>query len=154
MVGSDDARAKSLLLAGSSEESWARLDLDSDVPVFLQLYRQLVAAILGGRVPSGSRLPSARRLASDLSIHYHTVNKAYALLRRDGFAVLSRRKELFARLPASPSAAYLTDWSDRQERLLHEAMGNGLSPEALRLRIERLLRGTGSRRSTKGPAGA
>lgn len=122
--------------------------------MFLQLYRQLVSAILAGTVANGTRLPSARQLAGDLAVHYHTVNKAYALLRRDGFAVLSRRKQLFARVPESPSAAYLVDWSDRQERLLHEAMGNGLSPEALRARLERLLRRVGRPRGARGRAGA
>lgn len=138
----------------AAENAWARLDLDSDVPVFLQLYRQLVAAILAGSVPADSRLPSARQLASDLAIHYHTVNKAYALLRRNGFAVLSRRKQLFARVPTAPSAAYLVDWSGRQEELLLEAMGSGLTPAAVRARFERLLRQAGNRRGARGRAAA
>jgi GntR family transcriptional regulator len=122
-----------------------RLDVESDVPVFLQLYRQLVAAILTGAVPAGTRLPSARRFAADLGIHYHTVNKAYALLRHGGFAVLSRRKQLFARVPDSPGSAYLGDWSARQERLLHEALGSGLRPEVLLRQFRRLLRRAGTR---------
>lgn len=121
-----------------------RLDLESDVPVFLQLYRQLVAAILAGALPAGTRLPSARRLAADLGIHYHTVNKAYALMRRAGFAVLSRRKQLFARVPESPGAAYLGDWSDRQERLLHEALGSGVHPDEILRRFRGLLRRAGA----------
>lgn len=127
-----------------------QLDLESEVPVFLQLYRQLVAAILSGAVPAGARLPSARRFAADLGIHYHTVNKAYALMRRGGFAVLSRRKQLFARIPEKPGAAYLGDWSDRQERLLHEALGSGLRPDALLRQFRRLLRRAGSPPSPRG----
>lgn len=121
-----------------------RLDLESEAPVFLQLYRQLVAAILAGGVPANTRLPSARQLAADLGIHYHTVNKAYALLRRAGFAVLSRRKQLFARVPEVPGAAYLGDWSDRQEQLLHEALGSGLHPDLLLRQFRRLLRRAGA----------
>lgn len=121
-----------------------RLDLEGEVPVFLQLHRQLVTAILSGALPAGSRLPSARRFAADLGIHYHTVNKAYALLRRGGFAVLSRRKQLFARVPHAPGAAYVGDWSDRQERLLHEALGSGLHPDELMRHVRRLLRRAGA----------
>ncbi|MCI4336424.1 MAG: GntR family transcriptional regulator [Thermoplasmata archaeon] len=111
--------------------------------MFRQLYRQLVRALLAGEVSPGTILPSARQLASDLGVHYHTVNKTYGLLRRDGFAVLNRRKQLRARLPRSPAAPYLGDWAERQEKLLHEALDSGVRPEEIMRRLATLLRRAG-----------
>ena len=39
----------------------------------------------------GESLPSVRRLANELGVNMHTVNKAYALLRQDGYVKLDRR---------------------------------------------------------------
>ena len=37
-------------------------------------------------------LPSVRQMAEDIGINMHTVNKAYATLKREGFVQLDRRK--------------------------------------------------------------
>ena len=45
----------------------------------------------GGRLQPGDQLPSVRRLASDLGINLHTVNKAYAVLRDEGYVAMRGR---------------------------------------------------------------
>lgn len=37
-------------------------------------------------------MPSVRQLADNISINMHTVNKAYSVLRQEGFVKLDRRK--------------------------------------------------------------
>ena len=37
-------------------------------------------------------MPSVRQLAEELGVNMHTVNKAYALLRNDGYLKLDRRR--------------------------------------------------------------
>ncbi|MGW2223681.1 GntR family transcriptional regulator, partial [Nonomuraea sp. NPDC001684] len=52
-----------------------------------QVYRQLLDAILDGRLRSGERLPPTRELAGRLEISRNTVAVAYDRLVADGFLV-------------------------------------------------------------------
>jgi len=56
----------------------------------VQLYRALRAAILGGKLPPGARLPSTRALAHDSGVARNTVLLAYARLLGEGYAVTRR----------------------------------------------------------------
>ncbi|MFI5418256.1 MAG: GntR family transcriptional regulator [Candidatus Lutacidiplasmatales archaeon] len=132
--GSTEAR-----LPNGAAVPWLVLDLEGPVPVFAQLYRQLASAVLNRSLTPGSILPSARQLARDLGIHYHTVNKVYGLLRQDGFAVLDHRRRLLVRRPTGPGEAFLNDWTERQRTLLTEALGNGVSPREILKRFQTLL---------------
>ena len=40
----------------------------------------------------GDSLPSVRQLADEIGINMHTVNKAYSVLKREGFLRLDRRR--------------------------------------------------------------
>ena len=63
------------------------LDQASAVPVFRQLHRRIVEAVLDGRLPPGSRLPSARSLAAQLSVARGTIEAAYQMLAGEGYIV-------------------------------------------------------------------
>ena len=58
-----------------------------------------MAAIAAGELVEGDALPSVRALAVDLGINLHTVNKAYALLRDDGYLVVRGRAGAFVAKP-------------------------------------------------------
>ena len=66
------------------------IDRSGDVPIYEQLRRRIVAGIANDELAPGDRLPSVRALAVDLGVNLHTVNKAYALLRDDGYLVMRR----------------------------------------------------------------
>lgn len=66
------------------------IDAAAPEPLYLQIRNQIVAGIATGQLESGQSLPSVRSLASDLGINLHTVNKAYALLRDEGYIVMRR----------------------------------------------------------------
>ncbi|WP_294438741.1 GntR family transcriptional regulator [uncultured Slackia sp.] len=68
-----------------------RIDQMSPDPVYQQIRDQIVAAIGRGELLPGDRLPSVRALASDLGINLHTVNKAYAVLRDEGYLFMRGR---------------------------------------------------------------
>ncbi len=68
-----------------------RIDQMSPDPVYLQIRDQIVAAIARGELLPADRLPSVRALASDLGINLHTVNKAYAVLRDEGYLLMRGR---------------------------------------------------------------
>ncbi len=58
----------------------------------MQLRNQIIIGIATGRIREGDTLPSVRQLADHISINMHTVNKAYSVLRQEGFVKLDRRK--------------------------------------------------------------
>ncbi|MGE0222306.1 MAG: PLP-dependent aminotransferase family protein [Acetobacteraceae bacterium] len=53
-------------------------------PLYLQIANHLRAAAIAGTLPAGGRLPSARSLASQLSVARGTVYAAYAVLAGEG----------------------------------------------------------------------
>lgn len=67
------------------------IDQSSPEPIYLQIRASLVAAIARGELQAGDRLPSVRALASDLGVNLHTVNKAYAMLRDEGYVLMRGR---------------------------------------------------------------
>ena len=81
------------------------VDKLSDTPLYLQLRDSVIAGIAAGELRPGDALPSVRSLAEDLGINLHTVNKAYATLRDEGYVImLGRRGAYVADAPADPSA--------------------------------------------------
>lgn len=66
------------------------IDQSDDVPIYEQLRRQIIEAIANDELVPGDKLPSVRSLAVDLGVSLHTVNKAYALLRDDGYLNMRR----------------------------------------------------------------
>ena len=65
------------------------LDESLETPIYQQLRNQVVMGIASGQLVPGAGLPSVRTLAADLGINMHTVHKAYAQLRDEGY-LLSR----------------------------------------------------------------
>ncbi len=67
------------------------IDFNSDEALYIQLRNQIIMGIAKDILKDGESLPSVRQLANELGVNMHTVNKAYALLRRDGYVKLDRR---------------------------------------------------------------
>ena len=67
------------------------VDFTSSIPIYTQLRDQVVVGIAGGALQAGEALPSVRRLAADIGVHAHTVNKAYTMLRDEGYIEIDRR---------------------------------------------------------------
>ena len=61
------------------------IDTNSAEPLHRQLYNELRAAILGGRLPSGCRLPASRELAQVTGLSRNTVLSAYDQLIAEGY---------------------------------------------------------------------
>ncbi len=67
------------------------IDFNSDEALYLQLRNQIILAIVKAELQEGENLPSVRDMAETVGINMHTVNKAYAMLRREGYLRLDRR---------------------------------------------------------------
>ena len=68
------------------------IDFNSDEALYVQLQNQIIMGIATATIQEGESLPSVRQLADTVGINMHTVNKAYAVLRQEGFIQLDRRK--------------------------------------------------------------
>lgn len=67
------------------------VDVDSPVPPYEQIRRQIAAFVQGGLLAPGARLPAMRALAADLGVAVGTVARAYTELETAGL-VTSRRR--------------------------------------------------------------
>ena len=68
------------------------IDFNSDEAIDVQLMNQIILGIATSRLLEGDPLPSVRQLADTIGINMHTVNKAYSLLRQEGFVTIDRRR--------------------------------------------------------------
>ena len=68
------------------------IDFNSDEAIYFQLMNQIIFGIATSRLQEGDQLPSVRQMADTIGINMHTVNKAYSLLRQEGFVSIDRRR--------------------------------------------------------------
>lgn len=68
------------------------IDFNSDEALYMQLYRQIIMGIASSQLRQGEALPSVRDMADNIGINMHTVNKAYSVLKQEGYLRLDRRK--------------------------------------------------------------
>lgn len=68
------------------------IDFNSDEAIYLQLRNQIILGIARSQFREGDSLPSVRQLADTIGINMHTVNKAYTVLKQEGFVKVDRRK--------------------------------------------------------------
>ncbi len=68
------------------------IDFNSDEAIYIQLRNQIVIGIAAAEIMEGESLPSVRDLAEHIGINMHTVNKAYTILKQEGYLQLDRRK--------------------------------------------------------------
>lgn len=104
------------------------VDLASEVPIYQQLRDRIVEAIADGVLADGSPLPATRALAADFGINFHTVNKAYDLLRQQGLIRLNRKSGAVV-TPTAADPPFRADWATRARTLLAEAVARGMSAD-------------------------
>lgn len=68
------------------------IDFNSDEALYLQLRNQIIMGIATMELREGDSLPSVRQLAEHIGINMHTVNKAYTVLKQEGFVKVDRRR--------------------------------------------------------------
>src|ERR1051325_752498 len=63
---------------------WVRIDQRAAKPLFDQLRTQIIDGIRDGKLPPGTRLPTVRELAGQMSLAVNTVARAYRELESAG----------------------------------------------------------------------
>lgn len=116
------------------------LDMQSEVPIYTQLVHSIIEGIASGQLQLGEALPSVRGLASDIGVNLHTVNKAYTLLKQEGFIQVHRQKGVVVHPEAMPEIT--EDYMNKQRRelkpIIAESICRGMSKEQLIEIVEKL----------------
>lgn len=69
-----------------------KIDFSSSEAIYQQLCNQIILGIATADLEEGDVLPSVRQMADDIGINMHTVNKAYTILKQEGFVKVDRRR--------------------------------------------------------------
>lgn len=105
------------------------LAVDSDIPIYQQIRDQIVTAIATGELTAETPLPSTRQLGADLAVNFHTVSKAYDLLRHEGFIRVNRKSGAVIRRDRAsgpPEPGVADAWQERMRIMLAEAVAHGI----------------------------
>ena len=108
-----------------------KIDFESDTPIYVQLKNQIIEGMAKGELKPGDSLPSVRQLAEDIGINMHTVNKAYALLKDDGFVSLDRRRGAVVSQAAPGDCEYIDRLREEMNQIISEAYCKQISEEVI-----------------------
>lgn len=101
----------------------------SDVPIYLQIKNQIVLGISDGRLAPGEQLPTVRGLAQEIGVNSMTVNKAYQLLKQEGYIYTDRRNGAKVRESMSFAKELSTEAKDMLQQVISEVKIRGIEKE-------------------------
>ena len=109
-------------------------DFNSDEARYIQLRNQIIIGIATERIREGDSLPSVRQLADHIGINMHTVNKAYSVLKQEGFVRLDRRRGAVISLDADKMRML-----KEMEREMSVLLARGICKRVTREEVHRLV---------------
>lgn len=113
------------------------IDFNSDEAIYIQLCNQIIIGIATSRFHEGDELPSVRQLADTIGINMHTVNKAYTVLKQEGFVKVDRRRGAVIAVDADAIQA-LEEMKKELEVVLAKGSCKNISREAVHALIDEL----------------
>ena len=114
-----------------------RVDFNSDEAIYMQLCRQIIIGIANSQIKEGDNLPSVRDLADDIGINMHTVNKAYSILRQEGYLKLDRRHGAVIAVEADRYKAQM-ELAEEMKLSLAKAFSRGITREEARDMVDEI----------------
>ncbi len=108
------------------------IDFNSPEAIYIQLRNQIVMEIAQDRLRDGDSLPSVRSLAKDLGVNMHTVNKAYAILREEGYLKLDRRKGAIVSVEKNRKEAELKKINNYMQMIVAQAICKEITKEEMK----------------------
>lgn len=105
------------------------LNYTSDTPIYLQLRNEIVKGIASGQFKYGEALPTVRTLAKELQVNNMTVNKAYSLLKQEGYICIDRRHGTKVQPTIDNSYEHQEKLVNELELLASEAIVKGMDKE-------------------------
>ena len=107
------------------------IDFNSNEAIYVQLQNQIIMGIATDAIREGDTLPSVRQLADTVGINMHTVNKAYAILREEGYLKLDRRKGAVISVETLEKQQELASIQGNLRMLVAEAVCKGVTEDEM-----------------------
>lgn len=116
------------------------LEMQSDTPIYTQLVNQIIEGIASGRLKLGEPLPSVRSLASDIGVNLHTVNKAYTLLKQEGYIQVHRQRGVVVDPDGMPPVTeeFMAKQHSQLKPIVAEAICRGMHKQQLLDLVEQI----------------
>lgn len=111
------------------------LDFRDKRPIYEQVEEKISRMIACGALAPGSKLPSVRNLAIDLSVNPNTIQRAYAQLEQDGYIYTVSGRGNFVANDSSWKQVRIQSVIEQLRPLLENAKHSGLS----KLQIEKIV---------------
>lgn len=113
------------------------IDFSSNEAIYIQLRNQIIIGIANSQIQEGESLPSVRELADDIGINMHTVNKAYSILKQEGYLKLDRRKGAVIAVDADKQRAEM-EMLEEMRIILAMAICRGVSCDEAHKIVDRV----------------
>ena len=123
-----------------------QIDPDSPVPATRQIADALRIELVEGRLRPGDDLPSVRRAAIDLGLHFNTVADAYRQLASEGFLDLNhgRGARVADRKAPVASRDVVSGYRQRLRALVSQMRADGIPSRRIAEELQALAEGVQS----------
>ncbi|MBR5422024.1 MAG: GntR family transcriptional regulator [Lachnospiraceae bacterium] len=111
------------------------INFNSEEAYYMQIRNQVISQIAYGELKKGESLPSVRQLAEEIGINMHTVNKAYSLLRQEGYVKIDRRRGAMVDVEYRQDAD-LKEISDEMYLLVAKARCKGIDKDRVHKMVD------------------
>jgi GntR family transcriptional regulator len=107
-----------------------RIDPASAIPVVRQIVDSIRVLLVDGQLQPGAVLPSIRRMAIELGVHFNTVAEAYRELAAEGWLDLQqgRGARVIERQIPSITRSEITDFQGRLRQMAAQMQARGMTP--------------------------
>jgi len=116
-----------------------QIDLESGVPIYIQLVDRIEQMVVSGQLQPGQQLPTIRQLAADLRVNYNTVGRAYLILDQQGIISTQQGRGTYITTRLDEAQVQKL-WMDKLRGLIgqaiHDALALGYSPEDIERIVE------------------
>ena len=123
-----------------------RIDLASPIPATRQIVDAIRLELVEGRLTPGDELPSVRRAAVDLGLHFNTVAEAYRQLAAEGWIDLKHGRTarvVDRRQPAAPRDS-VANYRQRLRTLVSQMRADGIPSRRIAEELRTLADGVSS----------
>ena len=121
-----------------------KFDPSSPVPAVRQIVDSLRILLVEGQLAPGTALPSVRRLAMELGVHFNTVAEAYRLLAGEGWLELAHGKPAVVMprsVPPTPDASWAEEFRERLRGLAAQLRSKGIPADQIAAELRAVAEG-------------
>lgn len=124
-----------------SRPATIRIDLGSPTPAYRQIVDAIRVLLVEGALTPGTPLPSVRRLAMDLGVHFNTVSEAYRQLADEGWIDLRQGRSAVVierGAPVTAAPERLQEFRTQLRSLIAQMRAAGLAPARIAAELRSL----------------